>query len=206
MRTSEIPLLLYVTGFLVWASVPAGAVGLAMVFDRLLGRRSIPLGVLGTGLALAGSLVLVVLLQPPGFGIGLTWFPVALAALPVLLQVVLGGRSRVSPGGTLVGAVYVASIAVLVVWMYLLMAALVGFLYLPAIAALSAAALRHKQAAETEPATSGRRSWLLPGLLLSVPLLAILSWSLLLAQMGTGTREAGGEIRVRSTPSRSPGP
>ena len=212
------PLLFYAAGFLALLSVPAAAVGLAMVFDRLFARQSTALGVAAIVFAAGASAVIFALaFQPDRVHVAnhlLTWsVPPAIAAVPVLLQIMLGRRRRGAPSDAILGAVYVLSLAILVGLMFFLATSLISFLYLPSIAALTMAALRasdrqRDRPGEAEP-PGGKATWLTPLLLLCVPLLAAATWFLAAAQVGVTPGQPiqrGGEIEVRTTPSARPTP
>jgi hypothetical protein len=154
-------LLITVVGVL---SVPIVGVLLARVFDRWLGGNSIRLSGLGLLLAAVASTLLVLLplwaccaqgvhylrrsaLEMDGWrAVGLGTIPVVTVAVPLLLELAvkprLGRGPVASIGRILVVAVDAAAVLFLIGIMYLLSAALVGFLYLPATAALGAAAVR----------------------------------------------------------------
>lgn len=197
------PTIFWVAALLVVVSVPAVAVGLGVVFDRLCRGRPIRLGLIAVILAAVASVALLVaplrtervtqpgairrleirrsILEQEGLrGVAIAAIPVAVATLPLLLQALLSRRRAGGSGRAVVAGALLASLAVLVGAMYYAAAALVGFLYLPSIAALGAAAVRTwSPRAPGGPAGRGARPAFLPwgvaALGLVTPILAALA-------------------------------
>jgi hypothetical protein len=137
---------------------------LGRFFDRWLGRNSVRLAALAFSLAVLASASLLLApfrtcceqgvqyqrrsaLQMDGWhAVGLAAIPALVVLVPLALEAVvkplLGLGLGASIGRILVVAVDAAALLFLIGIMYFLSAALVGFLYLPAAAALGAAAVR----------------------------------------------------------------
>src|SRR5437588_991060 len=138
-------------------AVPVFGVVLARVFDRWTGRNSIHLASLALLFAALASGLLLLLplrtcceqgihyqrrsaLQMDGWHeIGLAAIPVLVVLLPLVLEVAVKPRLDAGLGATIgriaIVAVDAAAVLFLIGTMYLLSAALIGFLYLPATAA-----------------------------------------------------------------------
>lgn len=212
------PTVLWFAALLVVVSVPAAAVGLGFVFDRLCRGRPRRLGVLAVVFAALASVALLVaplrtervtqpgtvtrletrrsILEQDGLrGLAIGAIPVVIAALPLLVQELLGRRRPGSTSQVVVAGAHMASLLVLVGVMYYAAAALVGFLYLPSIAALGAAAIRSRSPRDPGgPAGRGAHAAFLPWgaavLALAIPILAaIMSYTAMLADGATPERQ-----------------
>lgn len=222
---------LYLAAILTFFSVPAALLSLSMIFDRAASGRSIRPGIAAVALAALASAVLLLVpgrveyQQVPGsvqlieirrsaleqdgiWGVARGSIPVAAAAAPVLLQLALGTRRQTAPTRLITAAAFVASLVFLILLMFYLSASLAGFLYLPSIAALGAAARRAWSPAADAATLAKRRTaaltWVVPALLLLVPIAAATLWLVSLPG-GSGDRiERRGDVEVRSTPRSSP--
>ena len=173
------PTIVRLAALMVAVSVPLAAVALGFVFDRLFGGRPLRLGLLAVLLAAVASALLLLLplrtervtqpgtleqrlirrsiLEEEGLrGLAIGAIPVAAAALPVIVQTVLGPQRFGGIGRVLAPIAYLPSLLFLVGAMYFLAASLVGFLYLPSIAALGAAAVRAGSAPARDGGSGGR--------------------------------------------------
>jgi hypothetical protein len=145
-------------------SIPIVGVLLGRFFDRWLGRNSVRLASLAFSLTVlaSASLLLAPLrtcceqgvhyqrrsaLQMDGWhAVGLAAIPVLVVLVPLALETVVKSLLDVTVGASIgriiVVAVDAAAVLFLAGIMYLISAALIGFLYLPATAALGAATVR----------------------------------------------------------------